>query len=304
MSVIAPDFPHHWKTTLLEQELGDPNAGMHVVRLWLHCHARMEDTFEMTAEQLAAVCKYRVKEGEKLEAALISCRWLRRDGAKLTVIGWREYNARLFSNRANGSRGGRPRKPTGNPSATDGEPMGNPSETHGLPMGNRSKTEWSGVEGSRADNHLTGASQRESVVFSIQTDLCTLFSRKKTRLGAEATRALQELADEGALPLSDADWSALCRFYQERKNDPGAKDAHWRVSADAVAMHLLAEIDKAKVWLEKHGLAVSAQPAPAADPTGWREWLDAKGYPAVPFANADGTLRREFREKERGSEAA
>jgi hypothetical protein len=45
MSLIRPDFPHHWKTAMLEQELDDVNAGMHMVRLWQHCHAQMKDTF-------------------------------------------------------------------------------------------------------------------------------------------------------------------------------------------------------------------------------------------------------------------
>lgn len=308
MSVIAPDFPHHWKTTMLEQELGDPNAGMHVVRLWLHCHARMADCFEMTSEQLAAVCKYPVKQAKKLEAVLIECRWLQRKGKKIQVIGWAEHNARLYANQRNGRLGGRPpRIPSDNRTGSQGEPTGThgfSSVSRGLSQPNPTKREGRGEEESREDLHLTGAIRRDELVCSIRDALCTLFSRKK-HLGAEAMRALGELVDAGALPLSDSDWSALARFYAEKKNQPGAEDAHWRTSADAVALNLFAEIDKAKGWLAKHEIpwGGSEKAAPVADPDGWADWLAARGFPSLRYAEADGTLKREFREKESGAAA-
>jgi hypothetical protein len=64
----------------------------------------------LTSEQLAAVCRYPVKDAKKLEAALIKCRWLQRKGTMLHVLGWTEHNARMCANQRNGRLGGRPRK--------------------------------------------------------------------------------------------------------------------------------------------------------------------------------------------------
>lgn len=62
-----------------------------------------------------------------------------------TPDGWRQsrcdreladYRQVVERNRANGVRGGRPKKPTGNPVETQSVPSGNPSGTHEKPTGN------------------------------------------------------------------------------------------------------------------------------------------------------------------------
>lgn len=306
MSVIAADFPTHWKTKLLSELLEDPQAGMLLVRLWCHCHARKEDTFKMNSEQLASVCGWPIAHAEKLDRVLQNCRWIERpDPETMHVLQWREYNRRLFSNAENGGKShGRPRthpKPNGNPTKTHGLPTANPSLTDGHPVDNPSETHSArGVEESREEppplpraSAPVGASEGsgqsterlEAIVDQTTARICAIFQRKKY-VGQDARASLCHQAVAGVLPLEERDWLALERFYAERKNG-APTDKQWRTSADAVAKELPAEVEKAHAWLRQHEIAVPASApgeknsAPeATEPPRWLQWFTEQ-YPHI-----------------------
>lgn len=132
--IVEPDFLTHWKTQMLVDDLNDKAAPLYVIALWAHCQNRKTDSFEnLTHKALKAICRFD-GDGETLQESLRRCGFLDMDGDKITVHGWAEINAKLFANWENGFKGGRPKKPTGNPPETQTKPTGNPPETHSKPI--------------------------------------------------------------------------------------------------------------------------------------------------------------------------
>ena len=147
--IVEPDFPDHFKTKELVNITRDKNAGMYLVRLWCHCHARKACRFShMPAQKLAAICQWE-GDPEKFMEALLKTGFLERgEDRSLYVHDWDHINAQLVANWTNGGKGGRPKtseaKPTGNPPVTQSEPIVNPSVTdrlNGRKGGNRKKGE-------------------------------------------------------------------------------------------------------------------------------------------------------------------
>lgn len=143
--IVDPDFPDHWKTRLLVGLLGDDEvAPMYLIRLWAHCQQRKAWEFDLPTAALKAICRYN-DEAAKLENALAESGFIKRDGARLIVVGWDEHNANLVASWENGAKGGRPAKKAEKPAEnrtspatkeTHGKPTGNPAETRGFPVGN------------------------------------------------------------------------------------------------------------------------------------------------------------------------
>jgi hypothetical protein len=137
--IVDPDFLDHWKTLMLADLLGDPQAPLYVIRIWGHCQMRRQWVFDsLPPSALKALCRFD-GAADKLDAALTTAGFIRRDQAgTVTVCEWEIYNASLVANWTNGKKGGRPQKsreekPMGNPSVTHGLPMANPWQTHGEP---------------------------------------------------------------------------------------------------------------------------------------------------------------------------
>jgi len=159
--IVDPDFPDHWKTRLLVDALdGDESAPVYLLRLWAHCQNRRVAIFpNLPAAALRALCRY-PGAAEKLESALTTAGFTRREGDSLEVCSWEEYNAGLVANWSNGKKGGRPPKARQTPGqqqqqqapaipvspgtppleTTHGLAMDNPPETHGEPTANPSIT--------------------------------------------------------------------------------------------------------------------------------------------------------------------
>jgi hypothetical protein len=155
--IIEPTFLTHWKTTLLKQRLQDDKAPLYVIALWSYCQTSRKAVLDIPHIAIASVCGY-AGESETLVNALVECRFLDRDGERLTVHEWNDYNGKLVSNWENGRRGGRPKgqkenrdEPDGNPQETQNEngltheepntDLANPSETHGEPTDNPRDTQ-------------------------------------------------------------------------------------------------------------------------------------------------------------------
>lgn len=124
--IIEPDFLDHWKTRLLIRLLDTEAAPTYVIRLWSHCQTRKTNRFQdWNPEILAAVCKW-TGDAQQFWGAMMQtfCRQQERD---VIAHQWDEVNAGLIASWSNGGKGGRPKKPTGNPQITHGLPTGYPA---------------------------------------------------------------------------------------------------------------------------------------------------------------------------------
>jgi len=140
--IVQPDFLDHWKTHKLIALLDDPCAPLYVLRIWGHCQNRRTDILPQEPTDLRAICKCNV-DATKLQESLISCGFIDVHKKNMVCHGWRDMNKRLFSNRENGKRGGRPKD----------EPNENPSVIHGLKTSNQKLSRSKGirVDKSRVD---------------------------------------------------------------------------------------------------------------------------------------------------------
>lgn len=293
--IVEPDFPDHWKTQLVVKTLGAA-AALGIVRLWAHCQQRRDDTFDLTAPQLAAVTKI---DGNPrtIERALIEARFIEREGKMIHVRGWRERNAGLLASIENGRKGGRPRK---NPQETNVKPTGNPQVTHGQPIANLGETDKRRGEESRAESapQAPRASAptrvREGALPETWDFILALLGAKKRRAGAEAEHALARQAE--ALPLSELQRTVLEWFYQLPHDDRDI-DLRGRFrDADKLAINLFASLERAERYAERHGGPQKKEGA--AEPAGWPRWY-AEKWPDKPlpenFADLPDYLQQDAR---------
>lgn len=88
--IVDPDFLDHWRTRMLVDELGgDEFAPHYLLRLWGHCQTRRSTTFEIPAAGLKGLCKASCG-ADQLEAALIKCGYIERDGEAIWASGQKE----------------------------------------------------------------------------------------------------------------------------------------------------------------------------------------------------------------------
>lgn len=114
--IVQPNFLDHHKTRQLVLELGgDELAPLYVLRLWGHCQNQKKSRFpKMSAAALCAICCAKTS-AEQLWLAMQSAGFIRVKNDTVIVHEWDDYNASLIKNWENGKKGGRPRKPNGNP---------------------------------------------------------------------------------------------------------------------------------------------------------------------------------------------
>jgi len=55
--IVDPDFFTHWKTRIVQNELGNDGV-LAVLKLWAFCHSRRQDVFELTPRKLAGICDW------------------------------------------------------------------------------------------------------------------------------------------------------------------------------------------------------------------------------------------------------
>jgi hypothetical protein len=140
--IIEPDFLDHWKTRLLMRLLDTDAAPNYVIRLWSHCQTRKTNIFpEWSPVILSSVCRW-PGDADVFWSAMLQT-FCRVEDGHLIAHQWDEVNAGLIASWSNGGKGGRPKKPTGNPQKTHGLPTGypqvnpepnqvNPQLTHGV----------------------------------------------------------------------------------------------------------------------------------------------------------------------------
>ncbi len=112
--IVELDFLDHWKTRLLSRLLDTETAPLHVIRLWAHCQTRKTNRFaDWNPAILSAVCRWNGDAQEFWDAMLQT--FCRSEDGCLIAHQWDEVNAGLICSWSNGAKGGRPKKPTGNP---------------------------------------------------------------------------------------------------------------------------------------------------------------------------------------------
>ena len=303
--IVDRDFPDHWKTRLVIGALGYSAVGG-ILRLWAHCEARRDDTFEMTPEVLKAVTQIDAKPAE-IERALIDARFIERRRKAVYVRGWREKNARLLANIANGRRGGRPQKANRQPTVSDDKPSGNPSVSPTDTQANPAISKERRVEESRVEPPPPRAlaRARETAAVKVEApDFETLILAKKRMsrvLGLDPTRAWSPDAEQALMslvPIPEDEWLAV--EWLHRQPADGDRRPKLRTTPTTLTRHWSDEVSKALAFARDQGAVIVASEKnnePPADPEGWQEWLSERGWPSVAFAEADAGVRREFREK-------
>lgn len=129
--IIEPDFLDHWKTRLLMRLLNTEAAPNYVIRLWSHCQTRKTNKFpEWSPEILASVCRW-PGDADQFWSAMMQT-FCRLEDGHLVAHQWDEVNASLIAAWSNGGKGGRPKKPTGNPRVNPELNPVNPQLTHGV----------------------------------------------------------------------------------------------------------------------------------------------------------------------------
>lgn len=106
-------------------------APNYVIRLWSHCQTRKTNKFpEWSPVILASVCRW-PGDADKFWSAMMQtfCRF---EDGHLIAHEWDEVNASLIAAWSNGGKGGRPKKPTGNPRVNPESNPVNPQITHGV----------------------------------------------------------------------------------------------------------------------------------------------------------------------------
>lgn len=128
--IVQPNFLDHWKTRLLQSELGDdPLAPTYILRIWGHCQEQKTHRFpKLSAPALAAICCFKTSP-EQLWLAMQTAGFIEVKNTTVEVHEWDKYNSGLITSWSNGKKGGRPKKPTGIPRATHGKPGDNPGVT-------------------------------------------------------------------------------------------------------------------------------------------------------------------------------
>jgi len=124
---------------------------------------------------------------------------------------------------------------------------------------------------------IKGASERVPTT-STAKRIADLYGRRHTTPWSEKEiRAFKAL-----MPIAEADLSLVERLYK-------SGDKFARKSLLTFLNNFLGEVDRAK------GLLPKARPAiEKTDPQGWVEWLAAKGYSPIEYANARGYMKDEF----------
>lgn len=148
--IIDPDFLDHWRTRMVVDALQDEMAPIYIMRLWAHCQARKSDQHTMPPAGLKAQCRA-PHDAAKFEQALIEAGFVERTGQDIYVVGWADQNASLIAAWENGGKGGRPKKPSSNPTETHGKPTVNPAVTQGKPDANPDETDKSREDKSREE---------------------------------------------------------------------------------------------------------------------------------------------------------
>jgi hypothetical protein len=129
--IIEPDFLDHWKTRLLMRLLDTEAAPNYVIRLWSHCQTRKTNKFpEWSPAILASVCRW-PGDADQFWSAMMQT-FCRSEDGYLIAHEWDEVNASLIAAWSNGGKGGRPKKPMGNPRVNPESNPVNPRLTHGV----------------------------------------------------------------------------------------------------------------------------------------------------------------------------
>ena len=109
--ILSPDFCDHYKTKILLR-IGGHAAVFSLLKLWSQCQFRKTERIEKPPDIIAAIADWH-GDPLALEDALIQSGYARREGDSFVLHQWQDQNKRLFSNRENGQKGGRPKKVRG-----------------------------------------------------------------------------------------------------------------------------------------------------------------------------------------------
>lgn len=148
----------------------------------------------------------------------------------VTPDGWRhafidreieEYQAFIAKQKANGSKGGRGRKPDAKPK----EPTALPDKTNVKPTTNHKQETINNNKEAKASGAMRLVEKPDSVSQQVWSDFMDLRKKKNAPLTKTAWSQIQKEADKAGWPIEDALKESCARGWQGFKADWVAKDA-------------------------------------------------------------------------------
>lgn len=227
--IVQPNFLDHWKTRLLQTELGDdPLAPTYVLRLWGHCQEQKSHRFtRLSAGALAAICHFKGAP-EQLWLAMQTAQFIFVKGERVEAHQWNDYNSGLITSWENGKKGGRPKKPTGYPRVAHGQPEANPKLTD---RGDR--IEEMGLDGilPAAEPQGQGKQRPRNLVMD---ELAILAGIPLAEIGADVAKRLNRVITTIKQSTPDVTPEEIRRrannyttHFQDAKRTPEALAKHW-----------------------------------------------------------------------------
>ena len=262
--IVDPDFFDHWKTQMLVDLSKDESSPLWILRLWSFAQSRKTGTFDnLPPAAIKAVTKAARHRSEQITDWLEEAGFIRRDGLRVVLHEWEEYNKGLFANWKNGPMGGRPKKPTENP-----------SETHGLANQNPLKTHVSTL------STLSTLSLNDSF-----EEFWKAYPKKVGKLAAERKWKTErpDLAQ------------CLHAINHQKQSDQWRKDGGQFIPNPATWINQGRWDDAPKIDLGRARDGKAAQSS--ADPEGWQEWRDEHWPDAdksVPYSQISRDIQIEF----------
>jgi hypothetical protein len=289
--IVEREFLDHWKTHLLRQLTGLPNAAEIPLRIWAYCESNRSDFIRDDGKGLVITGICRVTcEPKRLLRSLLEARWLDRAEGGFVAHGWAEKNAnwlqKIGAGRGRAKSGARLQNghlaTSGSPAADQRLPSGSPAADTpaGEPLVQWSRVEWSGEENPQSPPpRRNSASAPEGggnpqILTETAAEIFRLIGsrKKRTRLGYEAEGLLSEHID--SLPLAAEDWEILRWWLSlpEDSSNPYLKAGSRPQDADRLAIRLFSELERAA----SHAQKLKKNFRPEAEPEGWRERMAQK----------------------------
>jgi hypothetical protein len=297
--IVEPDIRDHYKTEQLARALGINGDAVVVllIRMWGYCQLRKSSALPADPLALAAICRYpsskraSKREADRLRDSLISIKWVDEIQDGLEAHGWVDHNkkwlARVWATKNQGrSERGRFGRTSG---TVNGTVDGAVADSHTGGEERRGEEITNPIVPFPSEPAPPGSLVRGNPEFE-KKRMCALFGADPSRpIGYEAEHAISRIS-----PIPEDEWIAV-EWLHHQPDDPCRPQP--RMSVGTLAANWQDEVAKARRYAERCGTSLSPNSAKKKEggpPSEWPAFLQAQGFPSLPWAEAERSLRNEF----------